>query len=261
MQVLVNYSTNQENISSFDHYRKNKTRNNHHTPQLKKKIMLRKNLQVLAYVLCIGGAQIVAAPPSKADEPPKNETPIRSRLTGDDVDIDLSYRRMGESYEQQTKWLTDVVESTADDSLSDKVRKFGAVNLLGQMRATCAVDVLIKNLMFCPGVWYDSPMHPPQAYYPSALALKHIGDTAIPALIRHINDSLSEDERHLACWVLAQIDGGEQHDERNKQFSIMRLQMFKGIGSKGRENISEAIVYIQSDFKAPFLTKAPETKK
>lgn len=73
-------------------------------------------------------------------------------------------------------------------SYGTNVKWTAAVNLLGDLRATKAINILVKNLYETGEVGFMSSVH----YRPVARALEAIGEPAVPRLIEALSEENSE---------------------------------------------------------------------
>lgn len=94
-----------------------------------------------------------------------------------------------------------------------------SVVLLGEIRATEAVDMLCKYLDFIPE---DSAKFPASDYgdngkYVAAVALVRVGSSARESIGRIANDSREgEERRRIAKWIIQQIDKGSGREGEKK---------------------------------------------
>lgn len=102
-----------------------------------------------------------------------------------------------------------VGQKEVDDS-QDGVRHL-AIRLLGDMRATEAIALLVERLTYLPNrAPYVLEELPREAYYPCAMALINIGDPSTSAVINSIEWKKDKTTREVAAWVLMQIKGKEE---------------------------------------------------
>jgi hypothetical protein len=78
-----------------------------------------------------------------------------------------------------------------------------AIELLGELRATEAIPLLLEHLDFLPG---GLPFRvPPPRQFPSVLALTRIGSPALDSLVKLT--AADESICWLSAWAIAKIDG------------------------------------------------------
>jgi hypothetical protein len=85
-----------------------------------------------------------------------------------------------------------------------------AIVLLGMLRAKAAVAPLSAFLLYVPEGFETEEETPTEAYYVATVALAHIGFPAIEPMLGRIRMADGERERHLAAWVIMEIEGREQ---------------------------------------------------
>lgn len=113
-----------------------------------------------------------------------------------------------------------------------------AILLLGELRATKAVNVLSDLLLYQPsGEMIIEEDVPSEALYPAAVALSKIGYPAVNSMEMAIKNAPSKTQRDLAAWVILQIEGREQ--------SVKRMQGLSATHQHGRKQFQEAEEYIQ----------------
>jgi len=85
-----------------------------------------------------------------------------------------------------------------------------SIKLLGAWRASEAVVALTNRFMYVPTDFDIEEMLPSEAYHVSAVALVQIGEPSIGVMVERIRMTKSTSERHLAAWVIMEIEGKEQ---------------------------------------------------
>jgi len=158
-----------------------------------------------------------------------------------------AYRDVLQARKQHIESLSKVLETSTD--LSYEGSKHLAARLLGKIRASEAVYVLSKNLLFRhePNLFSATPILS-QGQYPCAVALVEIGYPSVEAMITKIEissqrssqyEKLDQEERELASWVLMQIMG--------RDTAVAKLETLAGERSgRDKERLDEAMTFIKA---------------
>jgi hypothetical protein len=120
-------------------------------------------------------------------------------------EIHAAYKGIVAQYDDLGSRLINIAGAADDDRYG---RKASAIRLLGHLREARAVDVLVRQIMYCPRVTVAGEMRPREAYYLSAVSLTKIGLPAVPSVMRRMRDpSVEKNELQLCAWVLREILG------------------------------------------------------
>lgn len=157
---------------------------------------------------------------------------------------------------ERTRMIKDLVAilQKPDIDTSFNGPRHRAVVLLGQIRATEAVEPLAKCLMYVPEGFMVYEAIPREAYHVCAVALRDIGEPSVPAMLKVIAGSSNQEERDIAAWVVMEVEGKSQARCR-----------FEGLAKMAKDDTSRARYksagdYIQSykpDFDPPGVGLPP----
>ena len=79
--------------------------------------------------------------------------------------------------------------------------------MLGELRAEQAVDVLLKNLIFCPLDRIVEEALTQQHYYIAAVSLVKIGIPSVANTIAYMRRTSSVEEAEICAWIIQEILG------------------------------------------------------
>jgi len=134
------------------------------------------------------------------------------------------------------KVLTILKQEDIDKAFNGPLHR--SIELLGHWRASEAVPALTGILLYIPNGFITDEMIPREAYYVSAVALVHIGEPSIGAMVERIRSSKSKSERQLAAWVIREIEGKEQ-----AQYRLARLSQQDRIAA---EQYQDAELFVRT---------------
>ena len=104
--------------------------------------------------------------------------------------------------------VAEVMSQLSQDNLSNEGKVY-AIYLLGQLRATKSVPILIENIdLVAPRVDTKGAIGR-WGMYPAQEALSKIGKPAVNMIVDMLPDEKNELRRKLMCFVLADVDGAE----------------------------------------------------
>jgi len=85
-----------------------------------------------------------------------------------------------------------------------------SIILLGGLRASKAVNILMENLLYRtpPKLWTTAPISR-EEFYPAAVALIRIGLPSVNPVLERLHFAESGDETNLCAWILVEILGKE----------------------------------------------------
>jgi hypothetical protein len=82
---------------------------------------------------------------------------------------------------------------------------------LGKLRAKQGIPTLLQYLTFIPTVSMVDEKRVTESYFPAVIALSQIGEPAVANLSALLqNPKSSDQEKHLAAWILMQVLGLEK---------------------------------------------------
>jgi len=133
-----------------------------------------------------------------------------------------------------------------------------AIRLLGKLRADEAVGPLSRLwLLYIPDNFVTTEMLPSEAYYVVAVALKEIGNPAVPVMLATIGTSSVKRERDVAAWVIMEVEG------REYAISLLRVRIDSEVEPLKKAPYEDAIKFIenyQPVFKHPSEMGSPKAQ-
>ena len=117
-----------------------------------------------------------------------------------------------------------------------------AIILLGGLRASEAVEVLLDNLLYRvpPAVWSTRPI-PAEEWCPAAVALIRIGIPSVEPVLESLEATESDDVARLCTWVVVEILG--------KDLGRLKIQV-RLAAAKSRLESAQPPEIIQDQIKA-----------
>jgi hypothetical protein len=120
-------------------------------------------------------------------------------------EIHAAYKGIVAQYDDLGARLINIAGAANGDEYG---RKASAVRLLGHLREARAVDVLVRQIMYCPRVTVAGEMQSWEGYYLAAVSLTKIGIPAVPSVMRRMREpSVEKNELQICAWVLREILG------------------------------------------------------
>jgi len=113
-----------------------------------------------------------------------------------------------------------------------------AIELLGELRASEAVEVLLGNLTYCNPVMYGS-YRTWESDFPAAVSLSEIGNPALGPALAKVARTDDELERELCCWIIERVEGEELAP------IVLQLAIDKERYSGGKARLQAALEYLQ----------------
>jgi hypothetical protein len=117
----------------------------------------------------------------------------------------IAFRDLSARQDKYVEDLIEIAKTNNDESFYGA--KSAAIQLLGQVRAAKAKDVLMQNLMFCPLDRDEDEVIPTQAFYLAAGALAGIGRPATDDVLTRMANTSSVQEAKLCAWILKESLG------------------------------------------------------
>jgi len=114
-----------------------------------------------------------------------------------------------------------------------------AIVTLGEYRAAEAVPFLTQHLDFLPAGSVAEERKPTQYYYPSVWALCQIGHPAFARMLQLIETSADPERRHLAAWVLFDVEGRSNSVSRLLERAAQR-------GGEAAASLRDAARYLET---------------
>jgi hypothetical protein len=152
----------------------------------------------------------------------------------------LTKNQLIQDRQQLIKSLMAMVQKRTQYELYDQTTL--AIELLGNMRAKEAVDILAENITLQPPlVNFEVPRK--EETFVAAVALVQIGNPAIPAMVRNITTSSDQVKREISTWVIQEILGTD----------LARASLTQTLANTedqtSQERIKAALLYIESSGK------------
>ena len=124
-------------------------------------------------------------------------------------------------------------------SYPDDEGKDLAIELLGDLRATEAIPVLLDNVKYCNPAALSGEYLPWQFDFPAAVSLAQIGNPSVEPALATLEVTNDELERQLCCWIIKEVEGEELAP------IVLQLAIGKERYSGSKARLQAALEYLQ----------------
>lgn len=155
-------------------------------------------------------------------------------------DASIRARVASELREARQKTISELMAVAEAPSKPEELNsaKELSIDLLGEYRATEAIELLIKNIEYhVSSITFERV---PAANYPCVRALAKIGVPSLHAIIRHLDNPCSEKELKLCANVFRLVDGDD--------VGVLRVEIaLKKAEGQARKNLEQLIVLLKAE--------------